>query len=589
MRGFPVIYRTFIEFFTENLRIMRFEFVTVGGTMQKFIVFLIMATVFAVSCGGSKKTENNDTDLLTDEETGDSSTGPSFVNICTGLTKCYDNEKETDCPKDGKDFYGQDTNYAKLGKCVLRKFSVNSSVKNEAVVIDEVTGLEWSQSFFEIGNFTEASDYCENLNYGGHDDWRAPKVKELFSIVDWSRYDPAIDTDYFPKTPSANFLALSADMWIVNFSNGATRTTSNLSSKIYLRCVRGNDSFWAVEFWYDFGVPEMTYINDRNKKSEIFMAETNYSKPTWEEALNYCLDKNYAGISNWRLPNINEISFFLLKQYYGRNLYYWTSTSYAEKPDYSWAFKLDGNSIPSIVPVPKKNIEEVGRIVCVHDAPCEKGLAWTGTECVNFCDPNPCKKMEHSNGKCELIFNPELEEDSFTCGCNEDEGAFWNFWQEKCVTPCEPNPCENYEHSNGVCTIHKELPTYPDNIQEYSYYCGCEEPYYWVDRQIGCVNGCIPNHCENVKHSTGGCYPGDLGWYSCECEEGYEWDWSDSCVSICDDGYLRDGFQCAPVCEPNRCKYIEHTTGECYQTGSNMFGCECEEGYLWDEDQIKCL
>ena len=213
---------------------MRFEFVTVGGTMQKFIVFLIMATVFAVSCGGSKKTENNDTDLLTDEETGDSSTGPSFVNICTGLTKCYDNEKETDCPKDGKDFYGQDTNYAKLGKCVLRKFSVNSSVKNEAVVIDEVTGLEWSQSFFEIGNFTEASDYCENLNYGGHDDWRAPKVKELFSIVDWSRYDPAIDTDYFPKTPSANFLALSADMWIVNFSNGATRTTSNLPSLLLL-------------------------------------------------------------------------------------------------------------------------------------------------------------------------------------------------------------------------------------------------------------------------------------------------------------------------------------------------------------------
>ena len=313
-----------------------------------------------------------------------------------------------------------------------------------------------------------------------------------------------------------------------------------------------------------------------NKKSEIFMGGLRPYAPTWEEALKYCNEQTLAGISNWRLPNINELMFFLF-HIGGGNSSYWSSTTYAEDPSGSWIFKY-GSSISA---EPKNSSQDNIIVLCVADAPCEKGLAWTGTDCVNFCDPNPCKEMEHSNGKCELNFYSKLDKDSFICGCNEEEGAFWNFWQEKCVTPCEPNPCENYEHSNGVCTIHKELPTYPDNIQEYSYYCGCDEPYYWVDRQIGCVNGCIPNHCENVEHSTGGCYPGDLGWYSCECEEGYEWDWSDSCVSICDDGYLWDGFQCAPVCEPNRCEYIEHTTGECYQTGSNMFGCDCEEGYHW--------
>ena len=35
--------------------------------MKKFIIFLILAMVFAVSCSGSKKTEN-DTDLLPDED-----------------------------------------------------------------------------------------------------------------------------------------------------------------------------------------------------------------------------------------------------------------------------------------------------------------------------------------------------------------------------------------------------------------------------------------------------------------------------------------------------------------------------------------
>ena len=39
--------------------------------MKKLIIFLILATFFIVSCGGSKKTENNDTDILPDEDVTD--------------------------------------------------------------------------------------------------------------------------------------------------------------------------------------------------------------------------------------------------------------------------------------------------------------------------------------------------------------------------------------------------------------------------------------------------------------------------------------------------------------------------------------
>ena len=38
--------------------------------MQKFIIFLILAMFFVVSCGNSKKTEN-DADVLQDEDTTD--------------------------------------------------------------------------------------------------------------------------------------------------------------------------------------------------------------------------------------------------------------------------------------------------------------------------------------------------------------------------------------------------------------------------------------------------------------------------------------------------------------------------------------
>ena len=547
--------------------------------MKKLLLLLIALTFLAVSCSSSKKAEN-DTDILPDEDATDvdednlqpdedvtdvdednlqpdednGGTGPSFVNICTGLTKCYNNEKEIKCPKQGKDFYGQDVNYAELETCVPQKFKIDDSIENEPVVIDLNTGLEWQQNFFEAGDdYTEVYNYCENLNYGGHDDWRMPTISEFFSIVDRDRFEPAINTDYFPKTPSNDFWTSSGEtvsdtltyfsaVWLVNFAKGEAHLTT-FSNKLYVRCVRGNDSFWAVEFWYDFGVPEMTYINDRNKKSEIFMAETNYSKPTWEEALNYCLDKNYAGISGWRLPNINEISFFLLDIHRnaGRNVYYWTSTSYAEKPDYSWAFKLDGNSIPSIVPLPKKNIEEEGRIVCVHDAPCENGLAWTGTECTDLCKPNPCKDAEHSTGKCEQNILPKLTADSYSCIC-DSEDAFWNKVSEKCVNLCDPNPCEADKHSDGVCTVHKYYTT--DHDTGYEHYCGCKNGYMWNGQYCSDDwalppepeedNYCDPNPCEEIEHSNGICFnvPSILYHYGCECDEGYEWNWeSMDCVA----------------------------------------------------------
>lgn len=94
--------------------------------MKKSIIFLMLTIFLVVSCSSSKKAEN-DADLMPDEDAVDEDvtdvdednlqpdednggTGPSFVNICTGLTKCYNNEKEIKCPKQGKDFYGQDAN-----------------------------------------------------------------------------------------------------------------------------------------------------------------------------------------------------------------------------------------------------------------------------------------------------------------------------------------------------------------------------------------------------------------------------------------------------------------------------------------------
>ena len=60
----------------------------------------------------------------------------------------------------------------------------------------------------------------------GASDWRLPSREELRSIVDYSRYNPNIDTDYFPNTASYWFWSSSplandsSSAWVVDFDRG---------------------------------------------------------------------------------------------------------------------------------------------------------------------------------------------------------------------------------------------------------------------------------------------------------------------------------------------------------------------------------
>jgi hypothetical protein len=78
----------------------------------------------------------------------------------------------------------------------------NDYVDNgDGTVTDRATGLVWQQ--VDDGrrrNWADALAYCEGLTLSGHDDWRLPNVKELQSIVDYSRHDPALDTRFLHQS-----------------------------------------------------------------------------------------------------------------------------------------------------------------------------------------------------------------------------------------------------------------------------------------------------------------------------------------------------------------------------------------------------
>jgi len=100
--------------------------------------------------------------------------------------------------------------------------------KNGDLVYDSKTELTWQSSpSSQKFNWSDAQNYCNNLSYGGQSDWRLPNIYELKSLVDYTKYNPAIaidliniDTDYPYYWSSSKDIDDSSHAWNVNFKHG---------------------------------------------------------------------------------------------------------------------------------------------------------------------------------------------------------------------------------------------------------------------------------------------------------------------------------------------------------------------------------
>ncbi|HYC57249.1 MAG TPA: DUF1566 domain-containing protein [Candidatus Binatia bacterium] len=149
----------------------------------------------------------------------------------------------------------------------------------DGTITDTNTGLMWEKKGFEISGDHSAEttyawssdtsgtiwDWIGRLNddnggagYAGHDDWRVPNRRELDSIVDFSRSEPAVHSafnngcvsDCTPLTCSCTLVdeywssttsvANDSLAWAVNFSRGAAGDFAKTSRRA-VRAVRGPD------------------------------------------------------------------------------------------------------------------------------------------------------------------------------------------------------------------------------------------------------------------------------------------------------------------------------------------------------------
>ena len=321
----------------------------------------------------------------------------------TGQSLCHDVEGNTiDC--ESVNFPGLD-GFQQTGCSPANRFMDNGN----GTVMDSCTGLMWQQSSAPgLYGWQEALLYAEGLVLGGFDDWRLPNIRELQSIADYGRFDPAIDpvfTDtvsdwYWSSTPLGFPPAMNPDFaFNVNFENGDVydwRKNDSLSVRLVRsssencrsvlpatgqsRCfddetnvIACDSAEWpGQDAFHGQGCPVEGRFFDNgdgtvtdNCTGLMWQKETANTDSDngisdgdnlgWEEALRFCDRLELAGFSDWRLPNlrelhsINDFGRFLpsiAPEFEAQPLWYWSSTTASATPGRCLGHQVLGGTFP---------------------------------------------------------------------------------------------------------------------------------------------------------------------------------------------------------------------------------------------------
>jgi len=233
-------------------------------------------------------------------------------------------------PSPGQAYFGQDAGY--------QGNAPSYTDNGDGTIADNVTGLVWQKSMEPKCSYVAAVAKADTMTLGGHSDWRVPTIKELYSLILFSgqtatgitSYTKFIDTGYFvqplgdlsigereidAQTWSATKyqgLTMAGDSTVfgVNFIDGRIKgyplykpgTKNAVAGTGYFRMVRGNPAYGHN----DFASNGDGTISDR-ATGLMWQAADDGIARDWPAALAYCENLDFAGHSDWRLPNAKEL------------------------------------------------------------------------------------------------------------------------------------------------------------------------------------------------------------------------------------------------------------------------------------------
>ncbi len=241
----------------------------------------------------------------------------NYLMVASGQVNTYDLDGNVlTNVNTGDALYGQDANY-------LKGEAMSYQDNGDGTITDLKTGLVWQQvPTSEDFSWADAVEYCENLELGGYTDWRMPSCKELYSISDFGLGWPYLNTNYFSL--ASGQVTKDEQFWASDYyvgitveggENGAAFGVNHVTGHIkaysatamgpvggkYVRAVRGDD----------YGINEYTDNGDGtisdNASGLMWMQDDSGEGLDWAAALQYAVNSEIAGYTDWRLPNVKEL------------------------------------------------------------------------------------------------------------------------------------------------------------------------------------------------------------------------------------------------------------------------------------------
>jgi hypothetical protein len=261
----------------------------------------------------------------------------AYPIVGTNQTTFYVNQNEKKESAPNQAFFGQNANYPGTAP----KYQDNE----DGTINDLVTGLMWSKSPDLDGNdkinakdkltYTKAIKSVSKYNQGGYSDWRLPTIKELYSLILFSGTDPQfedtstddlvpfIDTEYFyfaysdtdsgERIIDAHFASCNSYvdgelLFGLNFTDGHIKgygikmPFGGREKTFFVLYVRGSEIYGIN----DFKDNQDGTITDK-ATGLMWMAKDSGTGMSWEDALSYGQNFEFAGYTDWRLQNVKEL------------------------------------------------------------------------------------------------------------------------------------------------------------------------------------------------------------------------------------------------------------------------------------------
>jgi hypothetical protein len=293
-----------------------------------------------------------------------------FPIVGTGQDQCYSERGDAiGCPAAGTPLSGQDAQHP--GR---RASYVDNG---DGTVTDRVTGLVWAKSPSPPMTVADLDGFARASRLGGHDDWRAPTIRELYSLIDYRggysgdprNSRPYIDTRFFDFAYGAGTglgdaahgrRPIDVQEWSttryigktmggdetvfgVNFADGRIKgypvmdpaNRMRTPNQLAVRLVRG-PAYGRNDFQ-----PDAKTVTDR-ATGLVWQRRDDAGALRWADALAYCGELSLDGHRDWRVPTAKELHSIVdysripaIDPVFGfgdRLVYLWSSTTHLEGP-----------------------------------------------------------------------------------------------------------------------------------------------------------------------------------------------------------------------------------------------------------------